>query len=269
MQEIGFGSESLLRACQVAPACRAIEGRGPAAAWERFRAGSSVLSRLERSLPTVRVETTASLTGQMIREHFAIREGGRFRYRSAQAVLPLPTDFAQYMRGRSRQAVRTNVGHARRAGFYVTRTPDDDWEPGVGDSRRGLITPGPVERWKVPSLDGAVPRLAEAILTVDDDVALLHGLMSLTKHARWLLHTAIVEHLCGECRFLLVNSDDVYLLPPGHQYVQRLLGYEIARLDLPRPPRARIASRWSGSRYLTASRIVTPEARSVRGSSHS
>lgn len=108
-----------------------------------------------------------------------------------------------------------------------------------------------------------------AIVTIDAHVALLHGLGSSVRYARWLVHTAVVEDLCGECGLLLVNCDDAYLLDAGHRHFQRLLGYEIARLEPPRPPRARIASRWAGSRYLTASRVVTPEARAARGSSHS
>jgi hypothetical protein len=269
MPETGYGSELFQRVCDVAPACREIDGNGPYAALGRLRAGSLTLARYDRSLPAVAVRLTASPAGQMIGEHLAIRERGRFRYRSAQGVLPLPPDSAGYLRGRHRQAVRTNVGHARRAGFTVTRTTIEDWEPGLDDTRRGLLTPGPVDWWRVTRPDADGPPVAEAIVTVDDDVALLHGLGSSAKYARWLVHTAVVEHLCGRCGVLLVNSDDAYLLGSGHQYFQRLLGYEIARLSLPRPPRARIASRWSGSRYLTASRIVTPEARTARGSNHS
>jgi hypothetical protein len=260
MSQTGYGSEQFLHASGVASACREIEGRGPQAVISRLRAGSMSLARYERSLPAVKIRPTASPSGQMIREHFAIQEDGKFRYRSAQAVLTLPTDFAGYMRGRSRQAVRTNVGHARRAGYTVLRIPDEDWQPGVGDTRRGLLTPGPVERWRIPSLDPAEPRVAEAILTVDDEVALLHGLISTVKHARWLLHTAIVESLCGKCRVLLVNSDDVYLLGHGTHHFQKLLGYEIARIQVPRSPRTRDTSRWSGSRYVTAaSRVIAPE----------
>jgi hypothetical protein len=58
-----------------------------------------------------------------------------------------------------------------------------------------------------------------------------------------MLHTAMVERLCGSCEVLLVNCDDAYLMPSGVQYFQRLLGYEIARLRVyrPRPPRREAA----------------------------
>jgi hypothetical protein len=239
MPETGYGSDLFLRVCDVASTCRGIEGRGPYATLGRLRAGSLTLARYDRSLPTVEVRLTASPAGQMIGEHLAIRERGRFRYRGAQGVLRLPADFAGYLRGRHRQAVRTNVGHARRAGLTVTRTTVEGWEPGVDDTRRGLLTPGPVEWWRVYGPDPGVPPVAEAIVTVDDDVALLHGLGSSASYARWLIHTAIVEHLCGRCGVLLVNSDDAYLLGAGHRHFQRLLGYEIARLELPRAGRHR------------------------------
>jgi hypothetical protein len=269
MPETGYGSDLFQRACDVASTCRGVDGRGPTAALGRLRAGSLRLARYERSLPTVTVRPSGTAAGRMIAEHFAIRERGRFRYRGVQGVLPLPDDFAGYLRGRRRQAVRTNLGHARRAGLTATRTPVGDWQPGLDDTRRGLITPGPVDWWRVYGPDAPGVPLAEAIVSVDDDVALLHGLSSSMGHARWLIHTAMVESLCGRCEVLLVNSDEVYLLGAGHRYFQQLLGYEVARLELPRPPRVRIASRWAGSKYLTASRVVTPEARAARGNSHS
>jgi hypothetical protein len=252
MPQTGYGSELFLRACDVASACREIDGSGPSATLGRLRAGSLTLARYDRSLPLVTVRLTASPAGQLIGEHFAIRERGRWRYRSAQGVLPLPGDFAEYLRGHHRQAVRTNVGHARRAGMTVARTELDGWEPGLDDSRRGLLTPGPIEWWQVRGPDDEGPPLAEAIVTVDDDVALLHGLGSRAKHARWLLHTKIVERLCGRCEVLLVNCDDAYLLGPGHRYFQRLLGYEIARLELPRAERRKKTVAWVASAAMRA-----------------
>jgi hypothetical protein len=80
---------------------------------------------------------------------------------------------------------------------------------------------------------------ADSILSVDEDVALLQGLVSWAPNARWLLHTAIVERLCGSCSILLTNSDDAYLMSAGNQHFQRLLGYEISRLRVRRPARPR------------------------------
>jgi hypothetical protein len=235
MAETGYGSDLYLRARDAASACRGIQGRGPSATLARLRAGSMELARYERSLPSVAVRLSDAPAGRLIREHLAIRtqDGARYRYRGPQGVLTLPGDFAEYMRGRHRQAVRTNVGHARRAGLTVNHRVLSDWEPGHDDTRRGLLSPGPIEHWKVFE-HGKVLPVAEAIFTVDDEVALLHGLGSHNPHARWLIHTEVVERLCGSARFLLVNSDDAFLIRPGDQYFQRLLGYEITRLRLER-----------------------------------
>jgi hypothetical protein len=242
MPETGFGSTSFLRACRIAPACRQIEGRRPRAVWARLRAGSLHLLWYRRRLPRTRLRLTASPAGQTIAEHFAIRELGRPRYRDAQGALPLPAEFSQYMRGRHRQAVRTNTAHARNAGFTVLSIAIDNWMPGVDDSRAAHITPGPVERWMVLAADGQI--VADSILSIDEHVALLHGLVTIAANvnARWLLHTAIVERLCGSCEVLLTNSDDAYFMVPGNQHFQRLLGYEITRLRVSRPLRARLVA---------------------------
>ena len=173
-----------LRACVAAAACRGIEGRGPAAAWGRFRAGSPALARYERRLPVVSVRLTEAPAGRMIAEHLAIQEDGRFRYRGTQGVLRLPADFGAYLRGRHRQAVRTNVGHARQAGLTATSTELEIWQPGPDDTRRPFITPGPIELWQVRGPDPDQPPAAEAILSVDEEVALLHGLGSRVGEAR-------------------------------------------------------------------------------------
>lgn len=234
MRNMGYGSVELLRACEASAACRAIPGAGTRVALRKMRAGSIAVARYRRRLPVVDIALTSSPAGRMIDEHFAIREEGRWRYRDAQALLPLPAEPAEYLRGRHRQAVRTNVGHARRAGLVVQETTLDDWRPGVGDGRVPFISPGPIERRLVVDPDGVV--VGDSILSVDEDVALLHGLVSYAPNARWLLHTAIVERLCGYCSVLLVNCDDVYRLDPGTQYFQRLLGYEIARLKVTKLP---------------------------------
>jgi hypothetical protein len=238
MRDTGYGTAVFRRACRITAACREIEGSGPRARWRRLRAGSLMLTWYRLRLPRVTVRLTTSRSGVMIREHFAIRQDGRLRYRGAQGVLPLPAEFAEYMRGRHRQAVRTNVGHAKRAGLTVMSFALDAWMPGADDSRLPYIAPGPVERWIALDAEGQI--VADSIVSIDERVALLHGLVSTASNARWLLHTTIVERLCGCCDMLLTNSDDAYLMGAGTQHFQRLLGYRVSRLRVTRsarPPR--------------------------------
>src|ERR1700753_2181485 len=103
MPETGYGSDEFSNAGRVDAACRVIVGGGARARLEKLRAGSRSLARYERSLALTPLPLTGTPAGRIIAEHFSIREEGRLRYRSAQGVLLLPDDFADYMRGRSRQ----------------------------------------------------------------------------------------------------------------------------------------------------------------------
>jgi hypothetical protein len=257
--DTGYGSVLLSRACRIDAACGEIEAGGPQGAWRRVRAGSALVMWYRLCLPSITIRLTRSPAGCMIAEHLTIRADGGWRYRHAQGVLPLPAEFSDYLRGRQRQAVRTNVNHARNAEFTVRSSMIHDWKPGDDDSRNPHISPGPVERWTAFAPWGGI--VAEAILSVDEDVALLHGLVSWASYARWLLHTAIVERLCGRCSLLLTNTDDAYRLDAGAQHFQRLLGYQIARLRVHRPISVDRASSWGATAAIpaqTAGRFATP-----------
>ena len=237
MPRTGYGMPLFLGVRRIAAECREVEGAGPEAVWRRLRIGSLWIAWYRLRVPSIKVHLTDAPAGRMIAEHLSMREGRRRKYRGAQGFLTLPADPAEYLRGRHRQAVRTNVGHARRMGLRVVSSAVDDWAPGESDCRAPHMRAGPVERWMVLDADGGV--VADAILSVDEQVALLHGLVSYRTNARWLLHTAIVERLCGCCDILLTNSDDAYQLTLGTIHFQRLLGYDIARLRPRRAPSPR------------------------------
>jgi hypothetical protein len=187
----------------------------------------SVLVWFLRSLPQTTVRLTDEPTGLVIAEHLSLTRWGIPRFRLAQGVLHLPADLASYLRGRRRQAVRTNIHHARDLGIECQSTSVADWTR-PGDE---LTRSASVEHWWATGCDGAT--IGEAWVTVDDECALLHSLVCRERAARWLLHTAIVERLCAAgCRVLLTNSFDVPLMAPGVQYFQRLLGYSVARVRL-------------------------------------
>jgi hypothetical protein len=189
------------------------------------------------------VALTDTPTGLAIAEHLALRRWGIPRFRLAQGVLHLPSDFATYLRGRRRQAVRTNVRRARDLGIDCHSWTVPAWTR----PEQKLTQAAPVEYWWATRPDGAT--VGEAWLTVDGECALLHAMACSERYARWLLHTAIVERLCAaRCRLLLTNSFDVPLMPPGQQYFQRLLGYSIERVR----PRSSSAARASPSRMPIA-----------------
>lgn len=186
-----------------------------------------ILIRFLYALPLTKVGLTDRPAGLAIAEHLSLKRWGIPRFRLAQGVLHLPPDFASYLSGRRRQAVRTNVRRATDLGIDCHSRTLSAWtRPG-----EKLTRSAPVEHWWAAGRDGTT--VGEAWLTVDDECALLQSMSCSERYARWLLHTAIVERLCAaRCRILLTNSFDLPLMSPGQQYFQRLLGYSIARVRL-------------------------------------
>jgi hypothetical protein len=216
----GFGGPWLSRATACASGVRYIDARTlPRLPRIVLQLPSLILFLLV--VPRARVRLSEAHSGDRIRTHLQLRRWGLPRFRLAQGVLHLPADFSTYTRGRRRQALRTNLSRARSRGARCTHTPL-------------CIGPfGPAERWQAWNRAGAM--VGEAWLTVDDECALLHSLVTSETDIRWLLHTAIVEQLCARgCRQLLTNSHDAFLMPAGQQYFQHLLGYSVERV-IPRP----------------------------------
>ena len=194
----------------------------------RLLAQLPVLVSYLHRLPRARVRLSDRPTGRMLGEHLALRRLGVPRFRLAQGVLFLPADFSTYLRGRKRQAVRTNIRHAKEAGVRCERALVSHWTSPWAD--RKLTQPAPTEHWRALDCDGNL--VGEAWLTVDIECALLHALSASEWSARWLLHTAIVERLCesSSCRLLVSNSYDAPLMSCGQQHFQHLLGYSVARV---------------------------------------
>jgi hypothetical protein len=211
-------------------------GRATACASGLRYANARTLPRVPRSLlalphliaflfaiPRTEIRLSRCPSGERIRAHLRQRRWGLPRFRLAQGVLHVPADFATYMRGRRRQAVRTNVSRARSRGIRCTHT----------HSCGGPF--GPAEHWLARNRAGNL--VGEAWVTVDERCALLHSLVTTESDVRWLLHTAIVERLCGRgCRQLLTNSHDAFLMPAGQQHFQHLLGYSVERVRPRRSP---------------------------------
>ena len=184
-----------------------------------------ILIRFLFSLPRTTVDLSDAPTGLAIAEHLSLTRWGIPRFRLAQGVLHLPSDFTTYLRGHKRQAVRTNIRRARDLGIECHSSTVPAWTR----PEEKLTHAAPVEHWWATSADERT--VGEAWLTVDDECALLHSMSCNERYARWLLHTMIVERLCAaRCRLLLTNSFDAPLMSPGQQYFQRLLGYSIERV---------------------------------------
>jgi hypothetical protein len=229
----GYGSAWLARASACAQTLRYASNRTPARLALAV-AQLPLLIGLLCLMPRTRLRLSENATGERIRAHLRLRRMGLPRFRLAQGVLHLPGDYSIYLRGRSRQALRTNAARARIRG--VRCTLDAVSGPTPFDGPRDPVAPA--QRWRARNRDGVL--VGEAWLTVDEECALLHSLTSSETDVRWLLHAAIVEHLCARgCRQLLTNSHDAFLMPAGQQYFQRRLGYAVVRLQLHQPPSPR------------------------------
>lgn len=201
-----------------------------------------------RGLDRVPVRLSDAPSGRSIAHHLSERRHGVFNNRLAQGVLLLPPTFPDYMRGRSRQALRTNHRAAIAEGMSCTAVPQGTIKRAFEDWKLRQLLPDELARWyelwatNAPrdahwyaALDASGAPVAMATVCIDTEWALLCGLVSVSRPARWLLHTHIVELLYESgTRNLCVHGARALLLPPSLQYLQRRLGYRVAHLSPPR-----------------------------------
>jgi hypothetical protein len=200
-----------------------------------------------RRLPRLEVRLSDDAAGRRIRTHLRNRVamGLLAKHRLAQGVLIVPPAMDEYVRGRSKRALRTNISHATRAGITVERLP-------TAAARRAVFkryadampTPWGVE-W--PSRAAEEGRIWFAawdcesclvglmIATVDVEWAMLEIGVAREQCARWLLHNTLLEQLVDAgVRYLLTWPCNALSLPEGPRYLQRLLGYRVFNLSLRR-----------------------------------
>jgi len=167
--------------------------------------------------------------------------------RLAQAVLDLPTVEEHYLAGRSRQALRTNLRHARDLGVTSERIPTyEAWfeaasvilharPDGLAVAREmGKPEPGQQVAHYV-ARDAHQTPLAFARVVLFGQFAVLFAMLShLDWHpsaswARYQLHTFLALDLgCSGVKHLLVAS--ALREKAGNQYFQHLLGYRVRNL---------------------------------------
>lgn len=169
--------------------------------------------------------------------------------RWAQALLELPTVEGRYLTGRHKQALRTNLRHARDCGVTSDRIPTHEaWFEAASlivrdryDGRalaRDMSKPGPGQQ-----VAYYVARDADETPVAFARVALLGQfavLLSMISHldrspsaswARYQLHTFLALDLgCSGIKYLIVGS--ALREAVGNQYFQHLLGYRARNLRI-------------------------------------
>jgi hypothetical protein len=235
-----------------------------------FRAASDLARNLPYSPPASALIGTAVRRPSLIRAFVAVGRlpvvdlrvqradvdawgGAHFapvcRGRLAQAVLELPAAERDYLAGRSRQALRTNLRHARERGVTSARVlAYGEWLEAASvilaarpDGRRAgqeMSQPGPGQRvaYYVARDAGQAP-LAFAAVALFGPFAVLVSLLShpgqhpLSSWARYQLHTCLALDLGrAGARHLLVGS--ALRETAGNQHFQHLLGYRARNLHV-------------------------------------
>lgn len=228
-----------------------------------------------------------SLAGETLREYFNDRALGVFpRHRLCRGVLILPEDHSEYLRGRHRQALRTNLRRAASAGIRCEIVRDRQC---VVDEIREVDRDDDAEVWRRvvdrPEITLMVARdrrgtpVAWAGVVLDESVCLITLTGSNNKEARWALHDYLVRALIDRgARYLLANGHGPFGAlgyTTNIQHYQHLLGYELRHLRpsfaartrasaVGWPSRARGRNPWLDSLIASANRISRVRRRSRR-----
>ncbi len=195
--------------------------------------GALASARILLRAPRLSVELTDSPSGDLIRRYLNIRRRGVRSHLYAQGVLTLPASPAPLLQGRRFQAARTNVSRALREGIACRGLPESDRPRALAELSESVsLLERRIDRWWVAEQpDGRAVGLA--LVTVDEQWAMLNVLAATGYAARYLLHTHVVSELRAVgSRYLFAEGPNALTLPPGLQYLQARLGYEIANLRL-------------------------------------
>jgi hypothetical protein len=223
---------------------------------------------LLRSLVTVEAQFSDSAAGCELRSWF-----GPDRLlpldRAPVAVLALPRTTAEYLRGRPRQALRTNVARATRAGI-TCRTVSDMADVQqicgqIAEVRRTTpdvylaphVRPGPQSVLSA-AFDAAGAPLALSHLVLDGTWAGIGFKVAVIDReeahlARYALHVHMAGILIDRGVERLTVGGSMLLSTPGTRYFQARTGFEPVRIrlrpasgpaDPARLPRRELASRW-------------------------
>ena len=177
-------------------------------------------------------------SGIAIRDHINSRRHG-FRVGDALSVLALPQKMDDYLRGESRQAMRTNIRRAINLGYktsrvgcdrfcsQATRAEEYDQHFKWIDMLLAETPTGYLEHWIATDKEDRPAALAR--VQIDHNVAWLKYLVSadLTRSSgvRYKLSSDIIEYLISQnIKYVIVGL--VYELNTGLKYFQDRLGFE-------------------------------------------
>jgi hypothetical protein len=200
--------------------------------------------RLLHRVPAEIIEFGALPAGAVLYERWSRQS---WRKVVSHAYLELPTTSEQYLRGRSRQALRTNLHRADAIPLSGGRIPLDKttlraslkhspFEKLVASLDANGLLDTYVHSWSVT--DQHAKQLGQAFVLVDDQAAVLMLLIGprdfdVAHQTRYLLHTLVVADLIDQgVRHLVVES--IIGAPPGHKYFAARLGYRACRLKVRR-----------------------------------
>ena len=209
-----------------------------------LRAGVSTLGiyRSKNRPAKITLQLSDTEGGHAIRQHLNSRTLWR-RKASALAVLVLPDNHAEYLRGKHRQALRTNAARANRLGFSTRKITAEQLRTITADlvaqGRQfewlNLLMAQPIidgmEHWVAENSRGEVVTIAQ--LQVDGQVAWIRYFVSSTdtrnSGIRYKLSSDIFSYLIDAgVRYAIAGS--VNDTRPGINYYLERLGFERMRV---------------------------------------
>ena len=218
------------------------------------RSGARALISLVAELPVVEAPLSTTPSGRELASWFRPERRVPFD-RLPVALLRLPGSQAEYLRGRPRQALRTNIKRAAEAGLSCVVLPDGpELQRSVGhvarlrgqDPATLVRTEGRSQlvRQFVVVHDAAGDPVALSETVVDGEWAGLGTLVIALGHAdnqvmRYLLHAETVAGLIGQGVESLTVAGSMLFTSAVTRYFQRRTGFQpvwlrpVARRDVP------------------------------------
>ena len=249
--------EQLETAAGLVSAVRAAAGPAAKLRAGLSRSGIAAVVEVLRSLPVVEAPFSDGPAGREMRGWFALGRG-LFLGRAPVALLRLPETQAEYLRGRPRQALRTNVSRATAMGIrcsLVTDPAELDRVVAHVAARRGQDPATMIRQDLDPALerrftvahDAAGEPVALSETWLDGEWAGLATLVTVpgegdSQVLRYLLHVATVGDLIDSGVRMLTVSGSMLLTTAGTRYFQRRTGFEPVWLRPVPGPAAAVAA---------------------------